>query len=29
VVAPIIVGWPAAIPKASARKEPEIVKIVG
>ena len=29
LVAPIIVGWPAAIPKAPARKDPEIVKIVG
>jgi nitroreductase len=29
VVAPIILGRPAAIPKAPARKNPEIVKIVG
>ena len=29
LVAPIILGWPAAIPKAPARKDPEIVKIVG
>jgi nitroreductase len=29
LVAPIIVGWPAAVPKAPARKEPEIVEIVG
>jgi nitroreductase len=28
VVAPIILGWPASIPKAPARKAPEIVKIV-
>lgn len=29
VVAPIILGWPAAIPKAPARKDPEIVKTIG
>jgi nitroreductase len=29
VVAPIILGWPAAIPKAPARKAPEIVKTIG
>jgi nitroreductase len=27
VVAPIILGWPAAIPKAPARKDPEIIRI--
>ena len=29
VVAPIILGRPAAIPKAPARKDPEIVKTIG
>jgi nitroreductase len=29
LVAPIILGWPAAITKAPARKDPEIVKIIG
>ncbi len=29
VVAPIILGWPAAITKAPARKAPEIVKTIG
>jgi nitroreductase len=29
LVAPIILGWPAAIPKAPARKDPEIAKIIG
>jgi nitroreductase len=29
LVAPIALGWPTAIPKAPARKPPEIVKIIG
>jgi nitroreductase len=29
LVAPIILGWPAAIPKAPARKDPEIVTMIG
>jgi nitroreductase len=29
VVAPVILGWPAAIPKPPARKDPEIVKMIG
>jgi len=29
LVAPIILGWPVAIPKAPARKDPEIVRTIG
>jgi len=29
IVAPVIVGWPRAVPAAPERKEPQILKIIG